>query len=290
MAKEAKNGALGVSASLETQGISEGAKQAISDINNLEKTVDRLSKVIDASEKSLKQIGVTSTVSSAELKKSFQTAVDAIKRYESETEHTAQSTKRMEDAVTKFGSNLGCVRKTIELTGEYVARLTEKQKALQDELNNSEPGTKTYGELNRQLQFTTTALTHSRDTLNNISGAFGEISTAIGGANVSYNSLSASIAGFANATVASTSASALNATTKATQVTSSNALIETLKDEKQAHEGVVEAIKDEAEAQRSIGAPINFEDRNGAIRDYEGLLSDLIVQQNRLTELMNDTE
>ena len=290
MAKEAKNGALGVSASLETQGISEGAKQAISDINNLEKTVDRLSKVIDASEKSLKQIGVTSTVSSAELKKSFQAAVDAIKSYESETEHTTQSTKRMEDAVTKFGSNLGSVRKTIELTGEYVARLTEKQKALQDELKNAEPGTKTYGELNRQLQFTTTALTHSRDTLSDISGAFGEISTAIGGANVSYNSLSASIAGSTNATVASTSASALNATTKATQVTSSNALIETLKDEKQAHERVVEAIKDEAEAQRSIGAPINFEDRNGAIRDYEGLLSDLIVQQNRLTELMNDTE
>lgn len=290
MAEESKNGALGVSASLETQGMSEGAKQAIADINSLEKTVDNLSKVIEKSEKNLKQMGVSSTVSSAELKKSFQAAVDAIKKYESENEHTASSTKKMEDAVSKFGTHLGSIKRTIELTSEYVTQLTEKQKNLQKEFDNTEPGTKTYGELNKQIQITTTALTHSRDTLNSISDAYNDISTAVGGVNVTYNSLSASIAGSTNATVASTTASALNATTKATQTSSSNMLAESLKEEKQAHESVTQAIKDEAEAQRAIDTTVNFADKNGAIRDYEGQLNDLIAKQTRLTELMNDTE
>lgn len=290
MAEESKNGALGVSASLETQGMSEGAKQAIADINSLEKTVDNLSKVIEKSEKNLKQMGVSSTVSSAELKKSFQAAVDAIKKYESETEHTASSTKQMEDAVSKFGTHLGSIKRTIELTSEYVTQLTEKQKNLQKEFDNIEPGTKTYGDLNKQIQITATALTNSRDTLNSISDAYNDISTAVGGVNVTYNSLSTSIAGSTNATVASTTASALNATTKATQTSSSNMLAESLKEEKQAHESVTQAIKDEAEAQRAIDTTVNFADKNGAIRDYEGQLNDLIAKQTRLTELMNDTE
>lgn len=215
MAEESKNGALGVSASLDTQGMSEAAKQAIADINSLEKTVDNLSKVIKHSEKNLKQMGITSTVSSAELKQSFQTAVDAIKKYESETEHTAQSTKQMEDAVAKFGSNLDSVRSAITSAYENIDKLTEKQKNLREQFEKADPGTKAYGELNKQLQINNTALTHCRDTANQLTGVYNDVAANIGAlsaASTAWESLSTT------SIVTNTAARAASASTTLAQI------------------------------------------------------------------------